>query len=51
MNEANFDILNIHTSLGTQMFAFVWISCVTSGLALMLWIADCCIGYRRQRRY
>jgi len=51
MNAANFDIINIHTSLGTQMFAFVWTSCVTSGLALILWSADCCIGYRRQRRY
>ena len=36
MNAANFDIINIHTSLGTQMFAFVWTSYATSGLALIL---------------
>lgn len=49
MNIANFDILNLHTHLGTQMFAFVWVSCAASGLALVLWAGCCCVGYRRSR--
>jgi len=47
MNIASFDILNMHISLGTQMFAFVWISFAASALALLFWIGCCCFGRRR----
>ena len=50
MNIANFDILNMHTTLGTQMFVFVWVSSAASGLALLLWTVFSCAGFRRRRR-
>jgi len=45
----NFDIIDLGASLGTQMFVFVWISCATSGLAVILAAGACCFGRARGR--
>jgi hypothetical protein len=49
MNIADFDILDIHTSLGKQMFAFVWLSWVASFFATLLFIIVGCRGFRRRK--
>ena len=49
MNAANFNILDMHVSLGVQMFAFVWTSFAASTLALLVWIWIW-IGFIQRRR-
>lgn len=47
-DNGNFEIVALESSLGKQMFAFVWISSVFSGLAVILAAGACCCGrYRR----
>lgn len=48
LNAANFDILDIHVSLGVQMFAFVWTSFAASCLGLLLWIW---VGFVQRRHH
>jgi len=43
----DFGIVSLEASLGAQMFAFVWISCVSCGLAVILAASACCARTRR----